>query len=139
MKSFKSLAGPLDLTRSRMTPLFLQTVVTQVASLLNSTPLGVSIKNSASPTLNIFTPNQFMAFNHHKQNQIGSISVAGILQGLDNHAEAMYNIYTTIVLPSLLPPARWADHRKIEKLETGDVDLFSNQGKKLSFLADLLG
>ena len=81
MKAFKHLAGSLDLTRSNITTLALQTFVTQVAAILNLTPLGVSIRNAASPALNVLTPNHFQTFNHTRRNLVGSVTVGGILDG----------------------------------------------------------
>ena len=81
MKAFKRLAGSLDLTKSNVTPLALQTFVGQVAGILNLTPLGVSIRNAASPALNIITPSHFQTFHQTKRNLVGCITVEGIMDG----------------------------------------------------------
>ena len=66
--------------------------------------LGVSIRNAASPALNVITHNQFQTFHNTKRNLIGSVTIGGILDGLQGHADAMLNLYSNVVLPSILPP-----------------------------------
>ena len=45
----------------------------------------------------------------------------------------MLNLYSTVVLPSILPPTRWAGHKEVEKLQVGDTVLFARKGEE-SFL-----
>ena len=104
----------------------------QVAAILNLTPLGVSIRNAASPALNVITPNQFQTFHNTKRNLIGSVTIGGILDGLQGHADAMLNLYSNVVLPSILPPTRWANHKEVEKLQAGDTVLFARKGEESS-------
>ena len=116
-KGFSRLLGSLDLRKTDISLMSLQTLTYQISSLCNSTPLGLMTIETPFSSMKFITPNHFLNHVNYKRSLVGPIL-------LPTSTYSHY-YYSTTILPQLLPRPKWyADHEK-ETLQPDDVVFFN--------------
>ena len=133
-RSMQHLIKGADLEKHGVTIFGLQDITYLAATLTNSIPFGVSLRNANGASSRVFSPLSFLKRGMTKERRtlMGPIliptSLAAYFTSIDEHYKQMLNLYHTVVLPSMMTPSVFTERRGSQgKLSVDDIVYFKKR------------
>ena len=133
-RSMQHLIKGVKLEKHGVTIFGLQDITYLAATLTNSIPFGVSLRNTTGASPKVFSPLSFLQRGMTKERRtlMGPIlvptSLASYFANIDAHYKQMLNLYHTIILPSMMTPSTFIGQEGSQgKLNVDDVVYFKKR------------
>ena len=133
-KSMQRLIKGVNLDKHNITIFGLQEIVYLAATLTNSTPFGIILRNATGASPKVLSPLSFISRGVNRERKVlhGPISVptslAKYFAHMDEHYKQMLTLYHSVIIPSLLPPEKFImNEAKTKRLCEGDIVYFNKR------------
>ena len=133
-RSMQHLIKGAKLEKHGVTIFGLQDITYLAATLTNSIPFGVSLRNTTGASPKVFSPLSFLQRGMTKERRtlMGPIlvptSLASYFANIDAHYRQMLNLYHTVILPSMMTPSTFIGQEGSQgKLNVDDVVYFKKR------------
>ena len=133
-RSMQHLIKGVNLERHGVTIFGLQDITYLAATLTNSIPFGVSLRNACGSSPKVFSPLSFLqrGMNRERRTLMGPILVPSSLTtyfaSIDHHYKQMLHLYHTVIIPSMMTPAVFTKQNKeADKLAIDDIVYFKKR------------